>query len=459
MRLLRLAKTLRALWPVKDENAAEKEVKGKEGSSQPLADVVCLDDLWELLGRCLSELEKETEKNLPHAGPSASASAGTSAAIEQGGMAAGGHAGMVPQGHGGMGGAAAAASHQQPHQQQQLSMSPALQRMQSLVEAFLVIKAPDLVKEQTEHKPMTVPGAAAHRDSMEEDKASGAAAGGLDSPSRLLRKESSALSPGVKDFVAFAEKHRKTLNLYIRQDKALLHSVAYSPLVRFPKLLDFDNKKHYLRSELKKRNANQRHPNIRLNVRRDFVFEDSFHQILPRKPEELKGRLTIVFQGEEGVDAGGLTREWYLTLSKQMLNPDKALFIHSANGLTYQPNPASTIQPDYLKYFKFAGQLVGKALWDEQLLDAHFTQSMYKHMLNQPIEYTDVESIDPEYYRNLGWMLKNDITDVLEETFSIVREQFGEMLVIDLKPNGRNCEVSFFDHMCFCRPSLASLRF
>ena len=240
-----------------------------------------------------------------------------------------------------------------------------------------------------------------------------------------MRNATENRSSSVKEFVAFAEEHRQALNLYIRQDKALLHSVAYSSLVRFPKLLDFDNKKHFLRSELKKRNAQQRHPSIRLNVRREFVFEDSFHQILPRKPEELKGRLTIVFQGEDGVDAGGLTREWYLTVSKQMLNPDKALFIHSSNGLTYQPNPASTIQPDYLKYFKFAGQLVGKALWDEQLLDAHFTQSMYKHMLNQPIEYTDVESIDPEYYRNLGWMLKNDITDILEETFSIVASSSG----------------------------------
>ena len=36
-----------------------------------------------------------------------------------------------------------------------------------------------------------------------------------------------------------------------------------------------------------------------------------------------------------------------------------------------QPNPASTIQPDYLKYFKFAGQLVGKALWDDQVT-AHY---------------------------------------------------------------------------------------
>jgi E3 ubiquitin-protein ligase HUWE1 len=243
-------------------------------------------------------------------------------------------------------------------------------------------------------------------------------------------------------FVAFAERHRTTVNLYIRQDKALLHNASFSPLVRFPKLLDFDNKKYYFRSELKRRNANQRFGSVRLCVRRDYVFEDSFHHIVLRKPEELKGKLNIVFQGEEGVDAGGLTREWYLTLSKQMLNPDKALFIHMSNGLTYQPNPSSHIQPDHLKYFKFAGQVVGKALWDEQLLDAHFTLSMYKHLLNLPIGYQDVEAVDPDFFRNLKWMLDNDISDVLDETFSIVRSQFGEVLTIDLKPNGRNIPVT-----------------
>jgi E3 ubiquitin-protein ligase HUWE1 len=61
-----------------------------------------------------------------------------------------------------------------------------------------------------------------------------------------------------------------------------------------------------------------------------------------------QGRLHVTFQGEEGVDAGGLSREWFLTLSKQMLNPDKALFLPSVNGLTFQPNPASGIQPDHI---------------------------------------------------------------------------------------------------------------
>jgi E3 ubiquitin-protein ligase HUWE1 len=253
----------------------------------------------------------------------------------------------------------------------------------------------------------------------------------------------SEASPRVEQWIEFAEKHRNALNSYLRQDKTLLQSSStFAGLVAHPKLLDFDNKKAYFRAELKRRNASHRHGTLRVSVRREYVLEDSYHQMVLRRPDELKGRLHVTFQNEEGVDAGGLSREWFLTLSKQMLNPDKALFLPSVNGLTFQPNPASGIQPDHLGYFRFAGQVVAKALWDEQLLDAHFTLSLYKHILNQPIEVKDVESIDPEYYRNLGWMLENDITSVLEETFSIVREQFGEMLTIDLKPNGRNLNVT-----------------
>lgn len=40
------------------------------------------------------------------------------------------------------------------------------------------------------------------------------------------------------------------------------------------------------------------------------VFEYSFHQLRVRNAEEMRGRLHITFQNEEGIDAGGLTREW-----------------------------------------------------------------------------------------------------------------------------------------------------
>ena len=46
----------------------------------------------------------------------------------------------------------------------------------------------------------------------------------------------------------------------------------------------------------------------------------------------MKGVLSITFKGEQGTDAGGLTREWFLELSKAMFNPNYGFFIDAANG-------------------------------------------------------------------------------------------------------------------------------
>lgn len=35
--------------------------------------------------------------------------------------------------------------------------------------------------------------------------------------------------------------------------------------------------------------------------------------------------------------------------------------------------------------------------------------------------------MDPEYHKNLKWMLENDITGVLDLTFSVEEEFFGDI--------------------------------
>lgn len=49
---------------------------------------------------------------------------------------------------------------------------------------------------------------------------------------------------------------------------------------------------------------------------------------------------------------------------------------------------------------------VAKALFDGQLLDVHFTRSFYKHILGVKVTYHDIEAIDPDYFKNLKWMLE-----------------------------------------------------
>lgn len=248
-------------------------------------------------------------------------------------------------------------------------------------------------------------------------------------------------------FVKFSERHRKLLNAFIRQNPGLLEK-SFSLMLKVPRFIDFDNKRAHFRSKIKHQHDSHHSP-LRISVRRAYILEDSYNQLRMRSPQDLKGRLTVHFQGEEGIDAGGLTREWYQLLSRVIFDKGALLFTTVGNDSTFQPNPNSVYQTEHLSYFKFVGRVVGKALFDGQLLDVHFTRSFYKHILGVKVTYHDIEAIDPDYFKNLKWMLENDISDVLDLTFSIDADE--EKLILyertevtdyELIPGGRNIKVT-----------------
>ncbi|KAI7890813.1 uncharacterized protein EV154DRAFT_421482, partial [Mucor mucedo] len=252
-------------------------------------------------------------------------------------------------------------------------------------------------------------------------------------------------APSTEDFFFdFTEEHKKILNIMVRNNPSLM-SGSFSLLVHNPKILEFDNKRSYFNQQLHKRTEpREHHPPLQLNVRRAHVFEDTYRQLQGRTGKEIKyGKLNVQFHNEEGVDAGGVAREWFSVLARQMFDPNYALFITSAaDKLTYQPNRLSVVNPDHLSYFKCVGRIIGKAIHDGRLLDAYFTRSFYKLMLGRSVDYRDVEAVDPAYYKSLVWMLDNDITDIIDLTFSVENDDFGTNDIIDLKPNGRNIQVT-----------------
>ena len=244
------------------------------------------------------------------------------------------------------------------------------------------------------------------------------------------------------DFLSFTEKHRKILNLMVRQNPALM-SGSFSLLVRNPKVLDFDNKRNYFSQQLHKGRREHYTP-LSLTVRRQHVFYDSFQYFNRKSGPEIKhGKLNVRFHNEDGVDAGGVTREWFQVLSREMFNPDYALFQPcAADCTTYQPNKMSSVNDMHLAFFKFIGRVIGKAIYDGRLLDAYFTRSFYKHILGRKVDYRDLEAVDPEYYNSIEWMLNNDITDVLDLTFAVEEDVFGETHIIELKPGGSSIQVT-----------------
>ncbi|KAJ1985331.1 hypothetical protein H4R33_004087 [Dimargaris cristalligena] len=203
---------------------------------------------------------------------------------------------------------------------------------------------------------------------------------------------------------------------------------------------DFRRKLIYFRSQQDMRPApGQCH----IKVRRDHIFEDSYAEIMRHRPSELKKRLYIKFDGEDGLDYGGLSREFFFLLSHEIFNPSYCLFEFSAHDTyTLQINPHSGVNPDHLNYFKFIGRCLGLAVFHRRFLDAFFVTSFYKLLLRKRITLADMESVDADFHRSLTWMLENDITGILDMTFSVEEERFGEVVEVDLKPDGRNLAVT-----------------
>ena len=164
-------------------------------------------------------------------------------------------------------------------------------------------------------------------------------------------------SDGAVTFTRFSERHRRILNAFIRQNPGLLEK-SLSILLKAPRLIDFDNKRAYFRSRIRQQNKQHIYGPLQISVRRAYILEDSYNQLRKRPTQDLRGRLTVQFQGEEGVDAGGLTREWYQLLSRVIFDKGALLFTTVGNNATFQPNPNSVYQTEHLSYFKFVGRVV-----------------------------------------------------------------------------------------------------
>ena len=273
--------------------------------------------------------------------------------------------------------------------------------LQPAVEAFFLVHA--AAEEHTKRQPQTRQEQLSHiADSQ---------------PLSPLPSSSSELQAGAKadedddtrKFLQFAEQHRTVLNQILRQSGTHLSDGPFSVLVNHTRVLDFDIKRRFFRTELERLDEGLRREDLAVHVRRAHVFEDSYRELHRRTPEEWKNRFYIVFEGEEGQDAGGLLREWYIIISRDIFNPMYALFCTSpGDRVTYMIHHMSHCNSNHLSYFKFVGRVIAKAIYDNKLLDCYFTRSFYKHILGISVKYTDMEAEDYEFYKG-KWRKKTHI--------------------------------------------------
>lgn len=183
---------------------------------------------------------------------------------------------------------------------------------------------------------------------------------------------------------------------------------------------------------------------VKITVSRTNVFEDSFQEIMRKNPVDLRRRLYIQFRGEEGLDYGGVAREWFFLLSHEVLNPMYCLFMYAGNSnYSLQINPASFINPDHLKYFEYIGRFIAMALFHGKFIYSGFTMPFYKKMLNKKLALKDLESLDTEFYNSVMWIKDNNIDECQMELYFVADyELLGEVKSHELKTDGSDIAVT-----------------
>ena len=186
--------------------------------------------------------------------------------------------------------------------------------------------------------------------------------------------------------------------------------------------------------------ANEMLYNI-IEIRRDHLVEDAIRKIPVIPNEDLMKKLVVIFSGEQGVDQGGVSREFFYLLINAVFSPDYGMF-KTING-TYW---FSLIQFEDYSAYVMLGTVVSLAIYNNVVLPIRFPTLLYKKILKKPIAFTDLNEIDPEFVTSAKQMIEmrqrgEDISE-LYLTFSTSIEQFGEIIEVPLIPNGTGIDVN-----------------
>uniref|UniRef100_A0A669EED1 HECT and RLD domain containing E3 ubiquitin protein ligase 3 n=1 Tax=Oreochromis niloticus TaxID=8128 RepID=A0A669EED1_ORENI len=184
-----------------------------------------------------------------------------------------------------------------------------------------------------------------------------------------------------------------------------------------------------------------RNPYLVLHVRRSHLVSDTLRELTMYSDVDLKKPLKVIFDGEEAVDAGGVTKEFFLLLLKELMDPVYGMFTHyKESNLLWFSDKCFVEQ----NWFHLIGIICGLAIYNATVVDLHFPLALYKKLLEVSPTLEDFKELSPTEARSLQQLLDYEGSDV-EETFllnfAITRENYGMTEVKELIPGGESVAV------------------
>ncbi|KAG8271643.1 Ubiquitin-protein ligase E3A [Homalodisca vitripennis] len=160
-------------------------------------------------------------------------------------------------------------------------------------------------------------------------------------------------------------------------------------------------------------------------------------------PKDLKKQLVIEFEGEQGIDEGGVSKEFFQLIVEEIFNPDYAMFTFQQESQTVWFNPTS-FESD--AQFTLIGIVLGLAIYNNIILDVHFPMVVYKKLMGKRGTYHDLEDWNKTLHSGLEKMMEyeeEDMESVFVQTFRVCyTDVFGSVLHHDLKLNGDSIFVT-----------------
>jgi hypothetical protein len=177
-----------------------------------------------------------------------------------------------------------------------------------------------------------------------------------------------------------------------------------------------------------------------VEVARKHLLEHTFKAIADAKPKDLRKKLRIKFEGEEGIDAGGVAKEFFQLVSEELFDVSSSLWTKRFGEDITWFNSDCTWDDEG---FERAGQIVGLAIYNSVLLDVQFPNAFYRKLLDKPLGLEDV--VDKDLRRGLQQLLDyedEDVECVFCLTFDVTSLDLGKEQKIELKPGGANIPVT-----------------
>ncbi|KAG9344373.1 hypothetical protein JZ751_011042 [Albula glossodonta] len=183
-------------------------------------------------------------------------------------------------------------------------------------------------------------------------------------------------------------------------------------------------------------------PCLMLIVRRDNLVEDTVEVLRKSKNVDYKKPLKVIFVGEEAVDAGGVRKEFFLLIMRELLDPKYGMFrYYEESRLIWFADKTF----EDIDLYHLIGLVCGLAIYNMTIVELNFPVALYKKLLKRRPTLDDLSELMPDVGRNLQLLLdytEDDVEDTFCLNFTVSLKDFGATEVLELIPNGANTCVN-----------------